>query len=73
MRIGQTADRAANYLQLEALDPLPCGCVAAIFRVGRQGVRLMSVEAKGPYCLTLQHAAGRFVEPADEEMASVDP
>ena len=73
MRTGQTISRAANYLQLETLDPLPCGCVAAIFRVGRQGIRLVSVEAKGPYCLTSQHTAGRVVEPADEDVASIEP
>jgi hypothetical protein len=73
MRTGQTVTRAGHYLQLEALDPLPCGCVAAIFRVGGQGIRLMSVEAKGPYCLTSQHTAGRLVEPADEEIDSIEP
>ena len=61
MRTGQTVHRAANYLELEALDPLPCGCVTAIFRVGRHGVRVMSVEAKGPYCVHVQHSTGRVV------------
>ena len=67
MRTGQTINRAANYLQLEALDPLPCGCVAAIYRVGRYDIRVMSVEAKGPYCPTSRHAAGRIVDPADDD------
>ena len=67
MRAGPTVTRAANDLQLEALDPLPCGCVAAIYRVGRYDVRVMSVEAKGPYCPTSQHASGRIVDPADDD------
>ena len=67
MRTGQTINRAANDLQLEALDPLPCGCVAAIYRVGRYDIRVMSVEAKGPYCPTSRHAAGRIVDPADDD------
>jgi len=67
MREGQTISRAANYLQLEALDPLPCGCVAAIYRVGRYDVRVMSVEAKGPYCPTSRHAAGRIVDSAHDD------
>lgn len=67
MRTGETITRAASYLQLETLDPLPCGCVAATFRIGRHGIRVMSVEAKGPYCLTSQHAAGRLVDPDEDD------
>lgn len=68
MTTGQPVARAANYLQLETLDPLPCGCVAATFRVGRHDIRVMSVEAKGPYCLSPQHAAGRFVDPDEDDV-----
>lgn len=67
MRTAHTVQRAANYLELEALDPLPCGCVTAIFRVGRHDIRVMSVEAKGPYCLHVQHSTGRLVEPEDQD------
>lgn len=74
MRTGETPTRAASYLQLEALDPLPCGCVAATFRVGRRGIRVMSVEAKGPYCFAPQHAAGRLLDPdEDNDFDARDP
>lgn len=67
MRTAQTVDHPGHYLELEALDPLPCGCIAGIFRVGRQDLRVMSVEAKGPYCLTSRHLQGRIVAPGEEE------
>jgi len=71
MRTAQTVDRAGpslelEALELEALDPLPCGCIAGIFRVGRQDFRVMSVEAKGPYCLTFGHSQGRVVDPGED-------
>ena len=67
MRTAQTVHNAANYLELEALDPLPCGCVAATYRVGRHEIRVLSVEAKGPYCVHLQHSTGRMVESEDPD------
>jgi hypothetical protein len=67
MRTAQTVHRVVNPLELEALDPLPCGCVTAIFRIGQRGARVMSVEAKGPYCLYAQHSAGRLVDSEDSE------
>jgi hypothetical protein len=68
MRTAQTVDRVDPHFELEALDPLPCGCVAGIFRVGHQDLRVMSLEAKGPYCLTYGHSQGRIVEPGEDEV-----
>jgi len=67
MNAAPAVDRAASNLELEALDPLPCGCVAAVFRVGPYALRVISLEAKGPYCLTSRHAAGRVVELAEDD------
>ena len=68
MRTARTVDRVSIPLELEVLDPLPCGCIAAVFRVGSQDVRVMSLEAKGPYCPSSRHAIGRVVElPCDDE------
>jgi hypothetical protein len=45
----------------ETLDALPCGCVTAAFRASEWNVSLVSVEAKGPYCLKPQHFIGQVL------------
>jgi hypothetical protein len=68
IRTAWNVSRVPVPLELEVLDPLPCGCVAAVFRVGSQDVRVMSLEAKGPYCPSSRHSMGRVVElPHDDE------
>jgi hypothetical protein len=68
IRTAHNVSRIPVPLEFEVLDPLPCGCIAAIFRVGCQHVRVMSLEAKGPYCPSSRHSMGRVVElPQDDE------
>jgi hypothetical protein len=45
--------------EFEAFKPLPCGCVAAMHRTLDPGLRVVSLEAKGPYCGENAHAIGR--------------
>jgi hypothetical protein len=61
-----------TMFELEALEGLPCGCVAAAYRARPWDVAVVSVEAKGPYCNLDGHASGQILrlgEPAefDEE------
>jgi hypothetical protein len=55
------AVRPALMLELEGLDSLPCGCVAAAYRAKPWDVAVVSVEAKGPYCLLPSHAIGQIL------------
>jgi hypothetical protein len=43
------------------LDLLPCGCVVAIQRMAQSGVRVVSMEAKGPHCLFQEHRANKVI------------
>ena len=45
--------------ELEALKPLPCGCVAAVHRTLDPGLSVVSLEAKGTYCDVMTHVVGR--------------
>ncbi len=56
--------------RLEMLDLLPCGCIVAIQRMARSGVRVVSMEAKGPHCLFPEHRANKVIrlgEPPDDD------
>jgi hypothetical protein len=59
--------------RLELLELLPCGCIVAIQRMAQAGVRVVSLEAKGPHCLYTEHRAnkvirlGGFTESDDED------
>jgi hypothetical protein len=59
--------------RLELLELLPCGCVVAIQRMAQSGVRVVSLEAKGPHCLYLEHRANKVIrlgevpEPYDDD------
>lgn len=44
--------------ELEALEGLPCGCVAAAYRASPWDVAVITVEAKGAYCPYLGHTEG---------------
>jgi hypothetical protein len=47
--------------RLEVLELLPCGCVVAIQRMAQSGVRVVSMEAKGPHCLYQEHRANKVI------------
>lgn len=46
---------------LDALQPLPCGCVAGVYRARLSDVEVVAVEARGPHCLHKNHHAGRVI------------
>lgn len=50
--------RAAS-LALVALEGLPCGCVAGVYRARPTLVEVELVEAKGPHCLFHAHRLGQ--------------
>jgi hypothetical protein len=56
------AGRTQALLELIALDNLPCGCVAAAFRARPWDLAVVSIEAKGPHCLSAVHLQGRVLE-----------
>ncbi len=73
---------ALNYVrptttvfELEGLEGLPCGCVAAAYRARPWDVAVVSLEAKGPHCILSTHASGQVLrlggpeEFADDEEA----
>jgi hypothetical protein len=51
--------------ELEALEGLPCGCVAAAYRARPWDVAVVSVEAKGPHCILNGHAQGQILRLGD--------
>ena len=57
--------REAEQLELELLERLPCGCVAAVHRARPWPVTVMSLEAKGPHCILPGHRAGRVLRLGD--------
>ena len=65
---------ALNYVrptttvfELEALEGLPCGCVAAAYRARPWDVGVVSLEAKGPYCILAGHSSGQILRLGDPE------
>lgn len=54
-----------STFELEALEALPCGCVASAHRSRFLDVILVSLEAKGPYCPLPGHLAGQTLRLAD--------
>jgi hypothetical protein len=57
--------RPAMILELEALESLPCGCVAAAYRARPWDVAVVSIEAKGPHCILEGHASGQILRLGD--------
>ena len=60
----------ATVFELEALEGLPCGCVAVAYRARPWEMTMISLEAKGPHCVFPGHRAGQvlhFGEPAEVE------
>ena len=51
----------AGAMTLVTLQPMPCGCVAAIYRARPTVVELELVEAKGPHCRFYGHRTGQVI------------
>lgn len=51
--------------RLEVLELLPCGCVVAVQRMAQSGVRVVSLEAKGPHCVHFEHRANKVIRLGD--------
>ena len=58
---------ATTVFELEALEGLPCGCVAAAYRARPWDVSVVSLEAKGPHCILAGHASGQILRLGDPE------
>lgn len=54
-----------TIFELEALEGLPCGCVAAAYRARPWDVAVVSLEAKGPHCILSGHANGQILRLGD--------
>ena len=54
-----------TVFELEALEGLPCGCVAAAYRARPWDVAVVSLEAKGPHCILPVHASGQVLRLGD--------
>ena len=68
--LASTASRVSlkprsTHFELEALEGLPCGCVAAAYRARPWDVAVVSVEAKGPHCILNGHAQGQILKLGD--------
>ncbi len=54
--------RHAGRFDVETLELLPCGCVAALRRADPWPVKVVSLEAKGPYCILEGHSLGAMLK-----------
>jgi len=54
-----------TVFELEALEGLSCGCVAAAYRARPWDVAVVSLEAKGPHCILVGHASGQILRLGD--------
>ena len=61
MRNGLDLRSRQTHFTLSTLQALPCGCVAAIYHALPLDTEVVSVEARGPHCLYLQHQVGRLL------------
>ena len=55
------AEASLPPLEFESLELFPCGCVALVQRTRPWPVTVVSIEAKGPHCLFVQHRPGKVV------------
>lgn len=70
MRISSDfSGRASTDYAFDSLHPLPCGCVAAVYRTHPWDVQVVAVEARGPHCVRHDHAIGAVL---GLEMANAD-
>ena len=70
-----TVARTTTMFELEALEGLPCGCVAAAYRARPWDVAVISLEAKGPHCILAGHTSGqvlRLGDPSEADDAADD-
>ena len=70
-----------GQFELDMLELLPCGCVAAVHQARPSHVMVVSLEAKGPHCTLPGHRPNEVLglgdpsewstdeEPSDEEPA----
>lgn len=56
-----TTRTSLKSLQFQSFESLPCGCVAAVYRVPQVEVEVELVEARGPHCLDAAHQIGRVI------------
>ncbi|MFN2447915.1 MAG: hypothetical protein ABR606_20315 [Vicinamibacterales bacterium] len=56
-----TSNRAKRHYALDALQSLPCGCVAGVYRAKPGEIGVVALEARGPHCLHRHHRAGRVI------------
>jgi hypothetical protein len=61
-----------TVFELEALEGLPCGCVAAAYRARPWDVAVVSLEAKGPHCILMGHNNGQILRLGDSEEFDAD-
>lgn len=61
------ARATTTVFELEALEGLPCGCVAAAYRARPWDVAVVSLEAKGPHCILTGHASGQILRLGEPE------
>jgi hypothetical protein len=59
--------RPAAAFEFEALEGLPCGCVAVAYRARVWDVTMISLEAKGPHCVFPGHRAGQVIHFGETE------
>lgn len=71
--IVSDARRANALFELEALEGMPCGCVAAAYRARPWDVAVVSIEAKGHYCSFIGHNQGQILRLGDVADLEADP
>lgn len=55
----------AGQFELDALELLPCGCVVAVQEARPWHVKVVSLEAKGPYCTLAWHRSDNVLRLGD--------
>jgi hypothetical protein len=58
---------SGTIFELEALEGMPCGCVAAAYRARPWDVAVVSLEAKGPHCILAGHVSGQILRLGDPD------
>ncbi|MBX4204573.1 MAG: hypothetical protein KW788_00085 [Candidatus Doudnabacteria bacterium] len=56
-----------TVFELDALEGLQCGCVAAAYTTQPWGVPVVLLEAKGPYCILAGHTNGEILRIGDAD------
>ena len=51
----------SSAVTLVALETMPCGCVAGVYRSRPSTVEFELVEAKGPHCPWYRHQMGQVI------------